>query len=113
MTHATCGNARTSKPATEDDPLEGEPMGRRQLARRRALAGTQDARDLAGVDPAVPHCHEGPDQCPDHLVAEGVRPEPELEAVGLAVDGQPLEAPDRRASPARLPAEGREVVLAD
>ena len=41
--------------ATVDDPLEGEPAGGRELARRQPIAGRQDPIDLPGLEPALPH----------------------------------------------------------
>ena len=88
-------------------------MGGRQLPGRRPVAGPRRMPGIAsGSMRPSPTATSVPDEGPDHLVAEGVGPEPELEPLGLAVHGQPLQAPDRGAPAAGCRQNEREVVLA-
>ena len=119
MTHATCGNARASKPAARRPTRSRvRPMRGRQLARRRALAGEQDARHLAGSIRARPPPPRGSRPVPGPsggrrrwpgTRARGGRPRGRRSAAGGAGPSSvPGPAAGRTTrSRARRPADGR------
>src|SRR5712691_12063645 len=75
----SAGRPVIASPAAVDDTGEGEPARWGDRTGARTLPGGDDLGDRAPGDPAVPHRHDGPHQGADHLMAEGVRPNRELQ----------------------------------